>query len=79
MRKTLLLISVMLLSCLTDKLSARNTSQDSFPIHYLLMDSIGINFNLERNLLVLTQTELQNRSLPWWDRSVLYSNYFYLV
>lgn len=43
------------------------------------MDSIGINYNLERNLLVLTQTELQNPSLPWWDRSVLYSNYFHSV
>jgi hypothetical protein len=52
---------------------------DSFPVHYPLLDSIGTNFNLERNLLVLTQTELQNPSLPWWDRSVLYSNYFHSV
>ena len=79
MRKTLLLISVMLLSGLMDKLSASPNSQDSFPVHYPLLDSIGTNFNLERNLLVLTQTELQNPSLPWWDRSVLYSNYFHSV
>ena len=77
MRKTLLLISVMLLSGLMDKLSASPNSQDSFPVHYPLLDSIGTNFNLERNLLVLTQTELQNPSLPWWDRSVLYGNYFH--
>lgn len=46
------------------------------PVHYLLMDSIGINYNLEKNLFVLAQQELQNPSLSWWDRSVLYGNYF---
>ncbi len=55
---------------------ANTISQDSMPVHYPLMDSIGINFNLEKNLFQLTQQELQNQSLPWWDKSVLYGNYF---
>lgn len=50
--------------------------QDSLPVHYLLMDSIGINFNLERNLFLLTQSELRDTTLPWWDRSVLYRNLY---
>ena len=77
MRKTLLLISVMLLSGLMDKLSASHNSQDSFPVHYHLLDSIGTNFNLARNLLALTQKELQNPSLHWWNRAVLYDNSFH--
>ncbi len=74
MRKTLLLISGMLLAGLMDKLSASPNSHDSFPVHYILMDSIGTNFNFERNLLALTQKELQNPSSPWWDKYVLYRN-----
>lgn len=77
MRKTPLLIIVIILSAFIPRLSASKISQDSFPVHYPLMDSIGINYNLERNLLALTQKELQNPSLPWWDCSVLYSNYFH--
>ncbi len=67
--------SLMLL-VFANQLLAHPVRQDSFPIHYILMDSIGINYNLEKNLFALTETELRNTSLPWWDRSVLYGNYF---
>lgn len=77
MRKTLLLISVMVLPVFLDKLLAKTIRQDTMPVHYPLMDSIGTNYNLERNLFALTQKELKDTSLPWWDRSVLYGNYFH--
>ncbi len=50
--------------------------KDSFPIHYPLMDSIGIRFNLERNLFTYTQEKLSDSTVEWWNKSILFTNYF---
>jgi len=76
MAKRYLLLTLLILFGISKTLSAETTIRDSFPVHYLLMYSIGINYKLEKNLFELTQKELQNTSLPWWDKSVLYLNYF---
>ena len=69
-------LALLIVFCISKTIRAETTNRDSFPVHYLLMDSIGINYKLEKNLFALTQKELQNTSLPWWDKSVLYRNYF---
>src|SRR6187397_2303498 len=76
MIRRFLILLILLVVCLTTTLQAKAIARDTIPIHYLLMDSIGINYKLENNLFTLTQNELQNTSLPWWDKSVLYVNYF---
>ncbi|HZV71557.1 MAG TPA: DUF6624 domain-containing protein [Saprospiraceae bacterium] len=55
---------------------ATNISLDSFPVHYPVMDAVGINFNLEKNLYNLSIEKLQDPTLPWWDKTVYYTNYF---
>lgn len=71
-----LLLSAFILVGFSKTLAEETTIRDSLPVHYLLIDSTGQNYNQEKNILNFSIEQLQDTSLPWWEKSVLYQNYF---
>jgi len=58
------------------EIKALDIKLDSLPIHYPLLDSLQINYNLENKVINFSEKELKRQGLPWWEKSILYSNYF---
>ncbi len=65
----------LLLLIFTGSAKSNCTSLDTIP-HYPIIDSLGIDYNLELKLYNLSKNSLQHEQLAWWDKSVLYTNYF---
>lgn len=49
---------------------------DSFPVHYPLIDSLGLNFEIDSSIIKFCRREITNPEIQWFDKSVLFTNYF---
>ena len=63
--------------CLTlNLISALCLNTDSLPVHYPLIDTLGLNFEIDSSIIKFCKKEIANPEIPWFDKSVLYTNYF---
>lgn len=50
---------------------------DSIPEHYILIDSLGLDFDKELKIFQTCKEELKDPYWKWWDRNALYQSYFF--
>lgn len=60
-----------------DRLYAASIIPDTLPIHYPLIDSLGINYESNKRIYQTCKNELEDLYWQWWDRTALYQSYFF--
>lgn len=67
---------LLILFIVINEVHAETISSDSFPVHYPLIDSLNLSYEIDKSIVQYCEHELANPNLAWFDKSVLFTNYF---